>query len=116
MSPKIDAELLFSLHEDIRHVIVADRLGNVQNIFSRAKRTLPENLQKEIVGIISSITYSLGERVRDVAGDVECVVIYHEKLKVIIFRAEKTIYVITARKSLPEEVVYKLISLAKGAE
>lgn len=116
MSPKIDAELLFNLHDDIRHIIVADGWGNVQKIFSRAKKTLPVDLQKETVGIISSITYSLGEKVRDVAGAVECVVIYHEKLKVIIFRSENNLYVITARKTLPEEVIYKIISLAKSEE
>ncbi len=114
MPPKLDAELLFGTHDDIRHIVVADLLGNVQNIFSRAKKTLPEDMQKETVGVISSVAFSLGEKVREVAGDVECVVVYHEKLKVIILKSEKNLYVITARKSLPEEAVYKLISLAKG--
>jgi|GEM_PF-1071512 len=114
MPLKLDAELLFGIHDDIRHIVVADLLGNVQNIFSRAKKTLPEDMQKETVGVISSVAFSLGEKVREVAGDVECVVVYHEKLKVIILKSEKNLYVITARKSLPEEAVYKLISLAKG--
>ena len=75
---------------------------------------MPEDIRKETVGVISSVAFSLGEKVREVAGDVECVVVYHEKLKVIILKSEKNLYVITARKSLPEEAVYRLILLAKG--
>lgn len=114
MTSKLDADKLFELHDDIRHIVVADKMGNVINIISRAKKKLPEDAQKQFVGIISSLSFSLGEKVRDVAGDVECVVIYHERLKILIARSSNNLYVISARKSLPEEVVYKLIALTKG--
>ena len=38
MSSKTIGDKLFGLHDDIRHGIVADSMGEVVNIFSRAKK------------------------------------------------------------------------------
>jgi hypothetical protein len=37
-SKHIDANKMFGLHDDIRHVIVADSMGDVINIFSKTKK------------------------------------------------------------------------------
>jgi hypothetical protein len=89
-------------------------MGKVTNIFSRAKIRMPNDLQRQFVGVIASIAYNIGEKVRDIAGDVECVVVYHEKLKILIAKSANNLYVISARKSLPEEAVYKLVALVKS--
>ena len=113
-SKHIDANKVFELHDDIRHVIVADSMGDVINIFSKAKKTWPLDVQRQFSGIMAAVVFGISEKVRDIAGNVEYIVVHHEKLKIIIAKSANNIYIVSTRKSLPDEIIDKLVALIKS--
>ncbi|MCS7114382.1 MAG: hypothetical protein RMJ15_09825 [Nitrososphaerota archaeon] len=113
-SRPIDADKLFGLHDDIRHVIVVDSMGEVVNIFSRAKKVWPMDIQREFSGIMATVTFGISEKVRDIAGEIEYIVVHYEKMKIIIVKSPKYFYIVSARKSLPDDMAKALTTLLKS--
>ncbi|MGB9853642.1 MAG: hypothetical protein ACPLRY_02385 [Candidatus Bathyarchaeales archaeon] len=113
-SKPITIDKVFGLHDDIRHVIIVDSIGEVVNIFSRAKKTWPPDIQKQFSGIMAVITFGISEKVRDIAGDIEYIAVRYEKLKIIIAKSTKYFYIISTRTSLPDEVIGKLTALIRS--
>lgn len=107
----MDMNKVFGLHDDIRHVIVVNSMGDVVDIFSRTKKTWPIEIQKQFSGIMAVVTFGISEKVRDIAGAIDYITVQYEKMKIIIAKSSKYFYIISARKSLPYEVVDKLKAL-----
>jgi hypothetical protein len=91
-------------------------MGEVVNIFSRAKKTWPMDLQRQFSGIMVAVTFGISEKVRDIAGDIEHITVYYEKMKIIIIKSTKYFYIVSARKTLPNEIIDKLTVLIKSEE
>lgn len=110
----LDGERIFRLHDDIRHVIVADSMGDVIRVFSRAKREWPSDVQRQFSGLMAAIVIGISEKVRDIAGEVEYVFVSHGKLNIIICKSPKNyLYLVSTRKSIPSDVVIRLVRLIK---
>lgn len=115
MSSKLaNIDKLFELHDDIRHVIVVDSMGEVVDIFSRAKKTWPMDIQRQFSGIMAAVTFGISEKIREIAGDIEYIIVHYEKMKIIIAKSLKYFYIISARKSLPDEVINNITALLKS--
>ncbi|MEM1539603.1 MAG: hypothetical protein QXK33_04240 [Candidatus Bathyarchaeia archaeon] len=114
MPQPINADKLFGLHDDIRHVIVVNSMGEVVDIYSRTKKTWPVDIQKEFSGIMATVTFGISEKVRDIAGEIEYIAVHYERMKIIIVKSPTYFYIISARKSLPNEMVTTLTSLLKS--
>lgn len=110
----LDGERIFRLHDDVRHVIVADSMGNVVKVFSRAKREWPPEVQRQFSGLMAAIVIGLSEKVRDIAGEVEYVFVSHGKLNIVICKSPKNyLYLVSTRKSIPWDMVARLVGLIK---
>lgn len=109
------AVLLFNLHDDIRHVVVANASGGVESIGSRARATWPEDLIKQFSGLMASIIFGICEKVENIAGAINYIEISYEKMKLFIVkgRERNKFYIISARKSIPPEVVSRMIDLVE---
>ena len=104
---------IFGLHDDIRHIIIADFKGEVLSIFSRAKKEWPSDVQKQFSGLIAVLTIGLSEKVQDIAGHVEYVLVRYEKLNIIIVKSSRFIYIISTRKFMPNEAIDRLVELIR---
>jgi hypothetical protein len=105
------AALLFSLHDDIRHVVVVDASGNVVSIGSRAKTAWSEDIIKRFSGLMAAVIFGICEKVQDIAGYLNHIQIDYEKMRVFIVRRKEKIYIISTRKNIPREAVNKMIEL-----
>lgn len=112
-SKTLNVDKIFGLHDDIRHVIVVNSMGKVVKIFSRAKKTWPSNVQREFSGVMAAVVFGVSDKVRDIAGNIENMIVNYEKMKIIIAKSSKYFYIISARKSLPDEVADNLTMLLK---
>lgn len=104
---------MFGLHDDIRHVIVVGSMGEVVNIFQERK-TWPTDIQRQLSGIMVAVTFGISEKVHDIAGDIEHITVCYEKMMIIIIKSAKHFYIVSARKSLPDEIIDKLTALIKS--
>jgi len=113
LSEPLDANRIFDIHEDIRHVIIADFMGAVLEIHSRAKRQWPLEMQKQFSGVMAAIIFGISEKVQDIAGEIRQIIVNYEKMKIIIIKSAKYFYIISTRITLPETAIEELTNLIK---
>ncbi|MBC7130603.1 roadblock/LC7 domain-containing protein [Candidatus Bathyarchaeota archaeon] len=113
MTRPVNAAKIFNLHDDIRHIIIADSMGAVLEIHSRAKKQWPQDVQRQFSGIMAAVTFGLSEKIKEIAGEIEHITVTYEKMKIIIIRSSKYFYIVSARRNLPNHIIDELINLMK---
>jgi len=105
---------IFELHDDIRHVVIVNSMGQVVRIASRAKVTWPEDLIRQFSGLMATVVLGVSEKVQNIVGNIEYLMISYEKSYVILLRSKEFIFIVSARKTMPSEILRKLASLLSG--
>jgi hypothetical protein len=65
---------------------------------------------------MAAVVFGISEKVRDIAGNVEYIVVHYEKLEIIITKSANNIYIVSTGKSLPDEIIDKLVALMKSGK
>jgi len=105
---------IFKIHDDIRHVVIADKEGTVLEVCSRAKRTWPAELVQQVAGVAAAIVSGIFEKTREHGGDIEYIMVSYEKMKLFLLQSRDRHFLISTRKTIPLEAVEALERLIKG--
>ncbi|MCS7096182.1 MAG: hypothetical protein RMK50_03875 [Nitrososphaerota archaeon] len=63
---------------------------------------------------MAAIVIGLSEKVRDIAGEVEYALVSHGKLNIVICKSPKNyLYLVSTRKSVPWDVIIRLVRLIR---
>jgi predicted regulator of Ras-like GTPase activity (Roadblock/LC7/MglB family) len=107
-------EELFKVHDDIRHVVIADREGSVLRVCSRAKHTWPNSLIQETAGVAAAIVFGVFEKTKEYGGDIKHIMVSYERMKLFLLQAKDKLLLVSARRTLPLDAVEAMERLVKS--
>lgn len=105
---------VFKVHDDIRHVVIADREGSVLRTCSRAKYVWPAEIVNQVSGVAAAVVSGIFEKTKEYGGDIKYIMTSYERLKLIIIQGRENFFLISARRTIPEEAVERLAKLLKS--
>ncbi|RLF11100.1 MAG: hypothetical protein DRJ98_04455 [Thermoprotei archaeon] len=104
---------LFNIHDDIRHVVIADKEGSVLEVCSRAKYTWPPEIVEQIAGVAAAVISGIFEKTKEYGGDIKHIMVSYEKMKLFILQAKDKHLLISTRRSIPAEAVEAMEKVVK---
>lgn len=105
---------IFKIHDDIRHVVIADREGTVLEVCSRAKRTWPLELVQQVAGVAAAVVSGIFERTKEYGGDIKHIMVRYETMNLLLLQSRDKHFLVSTRKTIPLEAVESLERLIKS--
>jgi len=105
---------LFKIHDDIRHVVIADKEGTVLEVCSRAKYTWPPEVVQQVAGVAAAVISGIFEKTKEYGGDIKHIMVSYERMKLFIFQARDKHLLISTRRTVPPEAVEAMDRLVKS--
>ncbi|MCX8204561.1 MAG: roadblock/LC7 domain-containing protein [Candidatus Nezhaarchaeota archaeon] len=105
---------VFKVHDDIRHMVVADKEGSVLKTCSRAKYVWPSEMVQQMSGAAAAIISGIFEKTKEYGGDIRYIMASYERLKLFIIQGRENFFLVSARRTIPEEAVETLVKLLKS--
>ncbi len=115
VTPRELCDKLFKVHDDIRHVVIADKEGTVIEVCSRAKYTWPSEIVQQVAGVAAAVISGIFERTKEYGGDIKHIMVSYEKMRLFILQAGDKHLLISTRKSIPPEAIEAMEKVVKEA-
>ena len=115
-TPKELCDRLFRVHDDVRHVVIADREGTVIEVCSRAKYTWPSDMVQQVAGVAAAVISGIFERTKEYGGEIKHIMVSYERMKLFIFQAGDKHLLVSTRRSMPAEAVEAMERVIRGAK
>lgn len=105
---------VFKVHDDIRHIVIASKEGSVLKTCSRAKYVWPLEIVNQVSGIAAAIISGIFEKTKEYGGEIKYIMASYERLKLFIIQGREGFFLVSARRTIPEEAVEALVKLLKS--
>lgn len=114
MEPLKDlCQKIFNVHDDIRHIVIADLQGSLMEICSRAKYEWPLTSIRDMGGIAAAIVSGIFERTQEYGGNINYIEVNYQKLKLFILQGKDKFFLISTRRKIPLEAVETMCKVVK---
>lgn len=94
--------------------MVASKEGRVLRTYSRAKYVWPSEIVNQISGVAAAIISGIFEKTKEYGGEIKYIMANYERLKLFIIQGGENFFLVSARRTIPEEAVEAMVRLLKS--